>query len=281
MKKLMPLLIAFLLLTGCQQVPAGGSPAATVTSTEMPATITASPTEFQPTPTPTEVHQPHQVELVFGPDTIIVPDSCKVVPEATADNTLTLNGQPLPDGTVIDSYIILTGGIQGDYRQPMLLIAARAVAIEKLIPDPDMGRVDPYLLCYNVKLKSGDTMVIASDFDNTTQPGFETTGLFVLPDTDVAGVTLDQTAEHPTPTVGIHNSDFIALFTSGKIIGQQVLLTFSYDYASYMSAAGENPARAAIVTALKAGRLPQPVHFNPKYINNIGAHLVVPASLAP
>jgi len=230
--------------------------------------------------TPTEVYIPRQVELVFAPDGTIVPDSCKVVPEATADNTLTLNGQPLPDGTVIDTYQNITSISSGVYHQPTLLIAARAVAIEKLIPEPDKGRVDPYLLCYSVTLPSGDTIVIASVFDNTSEQGFQTS-VSKLPGTDVAGVTLDQTAEHPTPAVGMHNSDFIALFTSGKIIGQQVLLPFAYDYPSADRAVGENTARAAIVDALKAGRLPQPVHFKPVYFNTIGARLIVPSSLVP
>jgi hypothetical protein len=235
------------------------------------------PTE---TPIPTEVYQPRQVELVFGPDNLTVPDSCKVVPVATADNTLTLNGQPLPDGTVIDTYDAVVSITSGAYHRPTLLIAARAIAIEKLIPDSGKALVDPYLLCYNVKLQSGDTIVIASIFDNVSDQGFQTS-VFKLPGTDVAGVTLDQTAEHPTPAVGMRNSDFLALFTSGKIIGQQVLLPFAYDYPSTDFSAGENPARAAIVAALKAGRLPAPAHLNPLYRNSIGARLVVPAGLAP
>jgi len=124
-------------------------------------------------------------------------------------------------------------------------------------------------------------MVIASIFDNKIRSGFENTFLVTLPDTDVAGVILDETTEHFTPSVVIRNSDFLALFTSGKIIGQQVLLPFAHDAPSAALDAGENPARAAIVDALKAGRLPQPVHFNPVFYNNIGAHLVVPASLVP
>jgi hypothetical protein len=235
------------------------------------------PTE---TPIPTEVYIPRQVELVFAPDEVTVPDSCKVVPEGTADNSLTLNGQPLPDGTVIDSYQSILSTTAGKYNRPTLLIAARAVAIEKLIPDSGGGWVDPYLLCYNVKLPSGDNMVMASIFDNTSMQGFQTS-VFKLPGTDVAGVTLDQTAEHPTPAVGMRNSDFLALFTSGKIIGQQVLLPFAYDYPSADMAAGENPVRAAIVAALKAGRLPAPAHLNPLYRNSIGARLVVPAGLSP
>jgi hypothetical protein len=293
LKNAISILVATTTAAGCAPKPTQpsigstelpGSPTPTHVET-IPPTGTPSPTEFGPTstetPVPTEVHVPRQVELVFAPDDVTVPDSCKVVPEATADNSLTLNGQPLPDGTVIDSFQSLTGGTHGDYRQPILLIAARAVAIEKLIPDPGMGWKDPYLLCYNVTLPSGDNIVLASLFENSIQPGFETTELYTLPGTDVAGVMLDQIAEHPTPYVVMRNSDFIGLFTSGKIIGQQVLLTFPYDYADYMSAAGENPARAAIVAALKAGRLPSPVHFNPRYFNQIGARLVVPAKLVP
>jgi hypothetical protein len=233
------------------------------------------------TPIPTEIYQPRQVELVFAPDDVTVPESCKVVPEATADNSLTLNGQPLPDGTVIDSYQALLSTTVGEYHLPTLLIAARAVAIEKLIPNSGKALVDPYLLCYNVKLPSGDTMVIASIFDNKTKSGVEDTFLVTLPDRDVAGVILDETVINFTPVVAIRNSDFIALFTSGKIIGQQVLLPFEYDYPSGVYAFGENSARAAIVEALKAGRLPSPVHFNPLYNNTIGAHLVVPAGLVP
>jgi hypothetical protein len=242
------------------------------------ATPVPIPTE---TPTPTEVYQPRQVELVFAPDDVTVPDSCKVVPEATADNSLTLNGQPLPDGTVIDSYEGIVSITSGVYHQPTLLIAARAVAIEKLIPDPDMGRVDPYLLCYNVKLPSGDTMVIASIFDNTSQQGFQNTAVYELPGADVAGVTLDQTATQPTPIKVIRNSDFLALFTSGTIIGQQVLLPFAYDYPSTDRAVGENSWRGAIVAALKAGRLPSSGYFHSIYATPIGGEFVVPESLMP
>jgi hypothetical protein len=233
------------------------------------------------TPIPTEIYQPRQVELVFAPDDVTVPDSCKVVPEATADNTLTLNGQPLPDGTVIDIYQNITSTTSGVYNQPTLLIAARAVAIEKLIPDPDMGWVDPYLLCYNVKLPSGDTMVIASIFDNTSQQGFQNTAVYELPGADVAGVTLDQTATQPTPIKVIRNSDFLALFTSGTIIGQQVLLPFAYDYPSTDRAIGENLWRGAIVAALKAGRLPPSGYFHSIYATPIGGEFVVPESLVP
>ena len=228
-----------------------------------------------------EIYQPRQVELVFAPDDVTVPDSCKVVPEATADNSLTLNGQPLPDGTVIDSYEGIVSITSGVYHQPTLLIAARAVAIEKLIPDPDMGRVDPYLLCYNVKLPSGDTMVIASIFDNTSQQGFQNTAVYELPGADVAGVTLDQTATQPTPIKVIRNSDFLALFTSGTIIGQQVLLPFAYDYPSTDRAVGENSWRGAIVAALKAGRLPSSGYFHSIYATPIGGEFVVPESLMP
>jgi hypothetical protein len=274
-------------LSGCQTslllfptatptVPA--SPTLTRTATPAP-TPTETPTE---TPTPTEVYQPRQVELVFAAKDVTVPDSCKVVPQATADNTLTLNGQPLPDGTVIDSYQALVSSTVGKYHLPTLLIAARAVAIEKIMTfELSNIQVDRYLLCYNVKLPSGDNMVIASAFDNISQSGFENTFFVTLPGTDVAGVILDETVKNFTPSVVMRNSEFIALFMSRKIIGQQVLLPFAYDFPSGVGAVGENPARAAIVAALKAGRLPQPVHFNPKYINNIGAHLVVPASLVP
>ena len=124
-------------------------------------------------------------------------------------------------------------------------------------------------------------MVIASDFYNFIDPGFQNTSAYKLSGTDVAGVTLDQTAEHPTPFVGMRNSEFIAIFTSGRIIGQQVLLPFAYDYPSTDEAAGENSWQAAIVAALKAGRLPQPVHQNPVFKNSIGARLVLPASLVP
>ena len=243
------------------------------------ATPVPIPTE---TPTPTEVYQPRQVELMFGPDNITVPDSCKVVPEGTADNSLTLNGQPLPDGTVIDTYEKFNSITLGVYHQPTLLIAARAVAIETLDP-VQSGSVltERYLLCYNVALPSGDNAVIASVFNNFTESGFKRTALFVLPDTDVAGVTLDQTIESYTPLMPIGNSDFIALFTSGKIIGQQVLLPFSYDYPSGSRHADENPWREAIVAALKAGRLPPEGYFYSRYVTPIGGSFVVSRSLAP
>jgi hypothetical protein len=224
---------------------------------------------------------PRQVELVFAQDNITVPDSCKVIPDATPENTLTLNGQPLPDGTVIDTYQNITSITSGVYHRPTLLIAARAVAIEKLTPDPDIGWEDPYLLCYNVTLPSGDNIVFASVFNNSTQSGFQNTGVYELPGTDVASVTLDQTVEQSTPIKVIHNSDFLALFTSGKIIGQQVLLLFAYDYPSTDRAVGENSWRGAIVAALKAGQLPQEGHLHSVYETPIGGEFIVPENLVP
>lgn len=279
------------LMWGAQLLPREAS----ATPSVAPATPTLKPspppTETAPpsteAPPPTEVYQPRQVELVFAPDGTTLPDSCKVIPEATADNTLTLNGQPLPDGTVIDSYQAMVSMQLGKYHQPTLLITARAVAIEKLDTVQFGGKpVDRYLLCYNIKLPSGDNMVLASVFENTTDPGFENTFVCKLPGTDVAGVTLDQTVANRTPYKGMRNSDFIALFTSGKIIGQEVLLPFVYDYPNsdkspYDELDAENPWRAAIVDALKAGQLPQPVHLNPLLHNAIGVGLVVPASLVP
>jgi hypothetical protein len=265
---------------GAMEIP--GSP--TLTNVEiLSPTSTPSPTEFQitPTKTPTEVAH-RQVELVFGPDTITVPDSCKVIPEATPENTLTLNGQPLPDGTVIDTYQNITSITSGVYHQPTLLIAARAVAIETLDPVQSGGETsERYLLCYNVTLLSGDNTVIASVFSNYTDSGFKNTLLYTPANSDVSGLMLDQTVPNKTPIAVISNAEFIALFTSGTIIGQQVLLPFSYDYPSTDWAARENPTFLAIVTALKAGKLPLPVHFQPIYYNKIGATLVVPAGLVP
>jgi len=139
-------------LTGCTLSLLGTPtpfPTFVILPSPTPLAATPAPTSTE-TAIPTEVHQARQVVLLFAPDGTTVPDSCKVVPEATADNTLTLNGQPLPDGTVIDSYQALLSPTLGKYHLPTLLIAARAVAIEKLIPDPGKGWVDPYLLCYNV-----------------------------------------------------------------------------------------------------------------------------------
>jgi len=72
MKKLMPLLIVFMLLTACQQVPTGGSPAAPTptlppscpetTSTLTPSVTETTPTET-PLPTPTETPTPTEVEI--------------------------------------------------------------------------------------------------------------------------------------------------------------------------------------------------------------------------
>lgn len=278
MKKVTSILLGLALLAACGINPATFTQSPDVTP--LIPTAVEVPSE-QPTsteaPTPTEVYVPRQVELVFAPDGTTVPESCKVVPEATAENTLTLDGQPLPDGTVIDSYQAYTGGPSGTYNQPTLLIAARAVAIEKLATVQLNNKpVDRYLLCYNVKLASGDTIVIASVYNNTGK-----TGLYTLPGTDVADVTLDQTAAYPTPLKIIHGSDFIALFTSEKIIGQQVLLQFNYDYPTSNDAFDENPWRGAIVSALKAGRLPSGGYMHSEYITPIGGGFVVPESLVP
>ena len=219
------------------------------------------------------------MELVFAPDEITVPDSCKVIPKATADNTLTLNGQPLPDGTMIDSYQAVISPKLGEYHQSVLLVSARPVGIEKLSPDPSKALEDPYLLCYNVKLLSGDNMVLATVFDNMTSSGFKNTVVYTLPDTDVGQVVLDQTAQNATPVKVMGNGDFVALFRS--IIGQEVLLPIGYDYPNGVAAAKDNPVRQALIDALKAGQLPASGYFDLVSINTIGANLVVPASLVP
>jgi hypothetical protein len=247
--------------------------------TLFPNMVLTTPTE---TPTPTEVYVPRQVELVFAPDGTTVPDSCKVIPVATADNTLTLNGQPLPDGTVIDTSINVTMVSSGKYQLPTLLITARAVAIEKISPiQRNNTSVDQYLICFNVKLPSGDNVVMASVFRNNQMSGFENTLAFILPDVDIAGVEIDQTKPNATPYIGINNATFINLFTSGQIIGQQVLLPFSYNFPPNDGLAYQNPARSAIVEALKDGRLPPEVGFDPVVINTIGTSLVMPKKLIP
>jgi hypothetical protein len=212
---------------------------ATMTATALTATPTLTPTITE-TPNPT-VSITRQVELVFAPDNVVVPNSCKVVPEATADNTLTLNGEPLPDGTVIDDGWPLSD--EEPERISFLLIPARAVAIEYLDTfEEDNTPVDEYLVCFNFMLPSGDNVVIVSTFKNLATSGSQNTLFFILPDTDVAGVTIDQMAEHHTPLMLVSNSDYLALFTSGKIVGQQVLLPFEYDFLSSDWAASENPA---------------------------------------
>jgi hypothetical protein len=247
------------------------TPAPTATATPVPI-----PTEA---PTPTEVYIPRQVELVFAPDDVTVPDSCKVVPEATADNTLTLNGQPLPDGTVIKTTDQRTGGSSGNYIQDELLIAARPVAIIELDPvHRDNTWIDQYLLCLSVSFPNGDSMVIESTFINTQQSGFRNTLIYVLSGTDIEGVDINATHPNATPYKVINNADFIELFKQLVEKNQQILLPFEYNFPSNNLAVGENPARIAIVETLMVGKLPQAVHFNPTYYNTVGADLVVPSS---
>jgi len=59
------------------------------------------------------------------------------------------------------------------------------------------------------------------------------------------------------------------------------LLPFAYDYPTTDSAVGENSWRGAIVSALKAGQLPQGGQLQSVYETPIGGEFIAPKNLVP
>lgn len=188
-----------------------------------------------------------QVFLSFGTEYLSIhPEQFGSLPVATAENTLTYNGLPLQDGTVLISEEKFTSE---DRRQPTALIAGRIVGAEEF-DIKGTGR-EAYVLYFNVRATPDSNILIASTIHN--EGGF---AVFALPSGDASDVNLVQTEEPHTPIISVTVSELVQKFSSGDWSGQQVLLNFPFDFSPEHFRYDENDWRAVLLRAFQERQLP-------------------------